>query len=338
MKARLATLLAAIVAIASATQGFAQTTLCADGQCGWISSIDYLSWAVRTPATQYAITDIGGVQDRGPVGDILAVGGDYDSGYRFALGRRFAAGPEVLFRYTDFENSLFESHTGAVRAMFVSSDNSENNDSDNTVGVETVTPEDRATFASGSLFFDYNVYDMELAQTLRLRDDLSLRLSGGGKAAAIDQAFAVRYTGGDFQTAFNANRASSYRGGGINLGGDLIWYLFPSLSVNVGTDMAMMLGSFENSVFIPDDEPGVPTSVTYRETRMTPVLGLSASFSYQREIGRSLITLSSGYEMTNWFNLNDERVFSDSFMEAQNSHLVNDVSLDGAFVSIGILR
>ncbi|MEM7557984.1 MAG: Lpg1974 family pore-forming outer membrane protein [Planctomycetota bacterium] len=60
--------------------------------------------------------------------------------------------------------------------------------------------------------------------------------------------------------------------------------------------------------------------------------------SYQREIGRSLLTLTSGYEMTNWFNLNDERVFSDSFMEAQNSHMVNDVSLDGAFVSIGILR
>ncbi len=75
--------------------------------------------------------------------------------------------------------------------MLVSSDNSENNDSGNTAGVETVTPEDRATFISGSLFFYHNVFDMELAQKLRLRDDLSLQLSGGGEAASIDQFFAV---------------------------------------------------------------------------------------------------------------------------------------------------
>ena len=79
-----------------------------------------------------------------------------------------------MFKYTDFDNSLFESHTGSLRTMLVSRDNSENNDSGNTAGVENVTPEDRATFISGSLFFYHNVFDMELAQKLCLRDDLSL--------------------------------------------------------------------------------------------------------------------------------------------------------------------
>ncbi len=101
--------------------------------------------------------------------------------------------------------------------------------------------------------------------------------------------------------------------------------------------MAIMLGSLENSVFIPDDEPGVPANMTCRETRMTPVLGLSASFSYQRQFVRSLFTLTSGCGMINRCNLQDEREFSYSFMKAQNSHMVNVVSLDGAVISIGFL-
>ncbi len=43
--------------------------------------------------------------------------------------------------------------------------------------------------------------------------------------------------------------------------------------------MAMRLASLANSGFIPDDERGVPTNMTYRETRMTLVLRLSVSFS-----------------------------------------------------------
>lgn len=302
----------------------------------WISSVDYLSWSVRTPDLQYGITDIGGVQDRGPVGTVLAIGGDYDTGYRFSVGRHMAQGPDLIFRYTDFDNSLFESYTGPVRAVFVSSDNGENNDSDGSSN--DITPEDRATFASGQLDFELDQYEMELARTLGLTDSLALRLSGGGRAAAINQSFSTIYTGGDFQTPFNAFRNSEYRGGGIMAGADLQWYLLPSLAVNVGANLSMMLGRFETRIFIPDDEPGVPTNVTYNETRVTPVLGLSTGVNWNRQFGKTMVSLAGGYEINSWFNLVDSRVFTDTYMEGQNVHSVNDLSLDGAFVRVAFSR
>ena len=48
--------------------------------------------------------------------------------------------------------------------------------------------------------------------------------------------------------------------------------------------MAIMLGSLENSVFIPDDEPGVPANMTCRETRMTPVLGFFSELQLPKTI------------------------------------------------------
>ncbi|MEM9351808.1 MAG: Lpg1974 family pore-forming outer membrane protein [Planctomycetota bacterium] len=331
----------ALLTVAGVSQAAtAQSSLATKSQGGWIGSFDYLSWSVRSSDLEYGITDIGGVQDRGPVGEILTLDPSYDSGFRFAIGRSGVSGPEVLFEYTTFDTASSETYVGPLRATFVSSDNSENDDSDNinTLGVETITPDDRATSATAEMTFDYEIYDIEMAQSLTLTDTLQLRLSGGGRIASIDSSFNVQYTGGDFQTAFNSFKESAYEGGGITAGGDLVWQLMPSIRLSVGTNVAMMMGTVDTRVFIPDDEPGVPTDVEFSDTRMTPVLTMSAGLDMQRQIGSFLVGVAGGYEMTNWFNLTDTRVFSDSHIEAQNSHLVDDLSLDGAYVRFFVMR
>ncbi len=334
--ALVATLSLSQVAISQSTLPVNASTLATDGAGGWVGSFDVLHWSVREAGNQYAITDIGGVQDRGAVGSVLSLGGKYDTGYRIALGRRMKQGPELMFQFTDFDTWHSELGLGSHRSVFVSSDNGENNDSDD--NVNDVTPDDRATQVLAGKAFDYRVFDVELAQTLVLTDSLSLRLGGGGRAASVDQAFTARYTGGDFQVPFSAFKTGEYRGGGIMAGGDLIWRLLPSLKLSVGSNMGMMMGTVDTRVFIPDDEPGVPTDVTFSETRMTPVLDMNVGINFQRQFGKYWFSVAGGYEMTNWFNLADTRVFTDAYMEAQNAHLIDDISLDGAYFRIALNR
>lgn len=301
-----------------------------------------LYWSVRNPATQYAITDIGGVQDRGAVGQILSITPEYDFGYRFAVGRRLGTcgrgGPEIVFTMTEFDQTIRETYNGPVRSTFISSDNSENNDSDdiNTLGVETVFPDDRATQASASYEFSYNAYDLELAQALITSERLSLRLGAVGRVLDMEQAFSVTYTGGDFQTVFSPFETSDYVGGGMLLDADLTWYVTDRLSIDFGSRAGAMLGTFDTRIFIPDDEPGVPTDVIYSERRMTTVVEMNAGMTYRRYFGRFLVSGSAGYEMIQLLGFSDHRAFTDSFQEGQNSHLLGNISLDGLYARASV--
>jgi len=231
------------------------------------------------------------------VGTVLAIDTDYATGFRFAVGRRFSqggtGGPEFVFRYTDFDTQATEGHIGSLRASFISSDNSENNDSDD--AVNDITPDDRATSASALLRFNYQTYDLELAQSLALADSLTLRLSGGGRAADVGQAFRVTYTGGDFQVPFSPFQETEYTGGGLIMGTDLRWYVLPSLTFDIGAKGGLLVGTMQTRTFIPDDEPGVPTDVRYDETRLTPIVEMTATVTYRGQFRRVQWDASAGF-------------------------------------------
>ena len=313
---------------------------------GFFAKAEYLRWAYRQPGLEYGITDIGGVQDRGAVGSVLSLSGEYDNGYSVSLGYRFDADngnhlmdrPELLFTYTEFDTELFDRRIGSLRASFITGDNSENDDSDNinTLGVETITPDDRATSASANLTFDYDVYDLELAQSLQLTRSLTMRLSGGARATVMNEHFDVTYTGGDFQVPYRAFRDWDYSGAGMFIGSDLNWRVVRGFSMNLTAKTGLVLGRYESRHFFPDDEPGVPTDVRHGETRVNPFVEVSAGVQYEREIGDALLTIGAGYEIVNWFNMTDSRTFTDSHIEGQNVKSVRDLSLDGMFARIGI--
>jgi hypothetical protein len=315
--------------------------LVTDGCPGWIASVDFLHWTVRNAGFEYGITDIGGVQDRGAVGTVLEIGGDYENGIRFSFGRRMGSccegGPEVIFSYTDFESSQTEVFAGPLRATIVSADNSENNDSDdiNTLGVETITPDDRATGATAIQRFDYQVYDLMFAQNLIMSDRLTLRLSAGARGAEIDQYKQVTYVGGDFQTPFTSFQDTDYQGAGVLAGLETRWYVLRDLSLNIGLTGGLMMGEYRTRTFIPDDEPGVPTNVLYSETRMTPIMEMMAAVEYTHHFNRAVVNLSAGYQFVNYFNMVSDREFYESHQEGTNAHVVGDLSLDGLYGRLG---
>lgn len=304
---------------------------------GWIVGLDYLHWAVRNSSTQFGVTDIGGVQDRGAVGQVLDITPEYDAGFRLIAGRRIGdhgSSTEFVFRLTDFDQQLSNLHVGSLRATFVSADNSENNDSDD--GANDITPDDRATQALANYDFSYNVYDLELAQTLLTTETLSIRVAGIGRAVDMEQDFRVRYTGGDFQVPFTAFETSDYVGGGILLGTDLVWQLRDVWELSFGVKGGALLGTYNTRTFIPDDEPGVPTDVTNSERRMSAVIEANLAINYQREVGRFLVDGTLGYEMTQLMDMNDRRVFTESHIEGQNAHLIGNIGIDGLFARMSL--
>lgn len=312
---------------------------------GWIGGVEYLHMAYRQGGLEYGITDVGGVQDRGAVGDVLAMDGDYDQGWRFSLGYRFDADcgclfdrPELLFSYTNFETDLTETYIGALRSTFISSDNSENNDADdiNTLGVETITPDDRATSVTASLNFDYDVYDAELAQSFALTRNASLRLAAIARVAVMDEDFRVTYSGGDFQTPYTAFRNWDYQGAGLLMGSQIDWKVTENLSIGVGGKAGMMLGRRNSRHFFPDDEPGVPTDVTDSITRATAVIEMAAMLNYQRQFDRFTLNVGGGYEFKNWFSMAEDRRFTDSHMEGQNILSTRDLTLDGFVARVSV--
>ena len=309
---------------------------------GVFGQAEFIRWSYRQPGLEYGISDIGGVQDRGAVGSVLAVDGEYDNGLRASIGYRFDKDPcdclfnrpEMLFTYTDFNTSLSDRRIGSLRATYVSSDNSENNDSDD--NINDITPDDRATSATADVYFKYNVYDIEFAQSLALTPSLTWRLSGGARAAVMEEDFDVVYTGGDFQIPYRAFRDWEYTGGGAFIGSKLDWAVTNNLSLNFGAKTGLLLGRYESRHFFPDDEPGVPTDVRQSGTRVNPFMEVSGGIECQHQIGNTVLSIGAGYELANWFNMADSRTFSDSHIEGQNINSVRDLSLDGMYARIGL--
>ena len=302
---------------------------------GLIMGIEVLHLAVRHPGLEFGITDTsGGLQDSGADGTVLGFDGDYDIGWRATLGYRFDADcfceanrPEFLLRYTIFGTEQDESFNGLLRASFISADNSENNDSDD--GVNDITPDDRATNAQASFDFDLETLDLEFAQTLSLTRTLNLRLAAIGRFALIDEDYRVTYSGADFSNPFTAFRQWDYQGGGLMLGSQLDWQLSNRISLTCGGRAGALLGRRESRYFIPDDEAGLPTDVLHSTTRLTPVLEMAAMLNYTRDYCNFGLNIAAGYEFTNYFNLADDRTFTDPHQEAVNVNSVRDLSLDG---------
>ncbi len=311
------------------------------GRGAWIASFDLLAWTVRDHGFEFGISDIGGVQDRGAVGNVLTLGGDYGPGFRFSAGRRIGeGGPEISFGFLNLVTTDTVLRAGPIRATVVSGDNSENDDSDNinTLGVETITPDDRATSAEPLFEFSMRNYDFELAQTFDLSNALTARLSSTIRITDIDTLKQVTYRGGDFQTAFQPFQTSAFDGAGAVLGGEMSWNLARWLSFNFSTNGGALLGRVQTRTFIPDDEPGVPTDVTYDETRLIPLIETRVWLMTRAQIGRLNFEFGGGYEFANLFNVADQRVFTDSHIEGQNAHIIGDLSLDGFFGRIAVRR
>lgn len=316
-----------------------------DKHNGLTAGIEYLHWAYRQSGTEYAIlADAPQLQNTGPQGRVLELEGDYDSGLRASLGYRFDAEsgslfnrPEFLIRYTNFGTEALETTNavGRIRSTFITSQNNENDDDED--AINDASPEDLADSATASHDFDYEVLDAEIAQSFALTRTMNLRLSAIGRFAMIDDEFRVTYAGGDFANPFTAFRNWDYQGGGLLLGSQLDWALTERLGLQFSGRAGMLMGRQEFQYFNPDDDRvSGTTDVVYNTTKVTPIIEMTAMVNYTRDFGRFDLNVGGGYEFSNWFNMAEDRVFSDAYQEGQNNKHVRDLTLDGLVGRVSI--
>jgi len=316
------------------------------GKSGFIAGADFLYWTLRHPGAQYAIREnnaqvAGG--DQGAQGQVIAIGGDYAPGYRVSAGYRMGdgcgciscgSGMEFLATYTNWDNFTTETSTGNLRATSVSAQNADDDDADNNSGN---TADDFATRATAELAFDYETIDCVMAQNLIMSNFLTLRLKAGGRYAKVDSMYHVTYEGGDFNGPTGSLMETDFEGGGFLMGLESRWMLNPYWSFDVGATGVMMMGEVKTrSFYLDDDDAAGDTNVSYRETRVTPVFEAAAAVRYRRPLYGMELTFSAGYEMVHWFNLAETRNFTNAHQESNNTHLLQDFTLDGLFARAGI--
>lgn len=312
------------------------------GDAGFFGSADYLYWSVRDKNMEYGIAGDRTQQDDGARGDILTLSDQWDSGIRGMVGYRLGCGgPDIRVRYSGFAQDLADVYDGNLRATMVSSDNAEEDDIDNinTLGNQTVFPEDLATRAEALYSLEYNTFDAEFGQMFRINDVLDIRLHSGARVAKIDELQQVIYSGGDFDSPYLARQQYDSLGAGMYLGGNLNWNLTNHLTLDSGLNGGLLLTSFESNSFFADEDDLAnadgPTSVSEQETRLIPFLELNAGLTHHMNIFGCGLQTSVGYQFVTYLGASESRTFSDMYQEGQNVRVRDNLSLDGAYARIG---
>ena len=192
--------------------------------------------------------------------------------------------------------------------------------------------------ASSFAKLDYDVLDFELARQLRVGESLQSQFGAGIRLGYIDQEFITRYSGGDFTDDGVVSMPTYFDGYGIRASNETVWD--PSrLGLQFFGRVAgsLMTGNFTNYYH---ELRGTPTVYYLHDkfSKVVPVIELAVGVGTERQIGPWTIGLSFGYEITNWFNLIEQRTFVDDTREALNAKQLSDLGLDGYFIRFSFTR
>jgi hypothetical protein len=263
----------------------------------------------RRRGQDYAIVGVN--PNFAPLGEIRSVEGGFDSGFRVGIGYRFPDdGWEVRFLYTYFHTAGDDGVVGnrnlgvfptLTHPAFV-----------NEVGA-----------ASAGNSINLNLFDLELARRFDLSETTGLRLFAGPRYAALDQKFAVTYTGGD-AVRDQVRRCLCFDGAGVRGGGELNLRLLQALGVYLRGSVSLMTGQFHSCLSEATDRRTI-VNVSERFDKVIPVLDLGAGVSYQR--GNLRVTL--GYEFQNWFGMVEGFDFTDDAHPAKMTRRSGDLGFDG---------
>ncbi len=290
---------------------------------GWLVSVDYLNWDVRQRGTDFAITTVGS-EDVGPgpgPGAVHNLGLDRNSGVRTRLGYRTSAAWELVLGYTYYETS------GADSAV---------EPAGGTLWATRSHPAwyEEATTADASGEFTYNVFDLEARYPVIRTCPVTVQIFGGLRWADIDQAFRVAYDGRFFRDG-QFSDVSGLTAFGLRLGGEGQWHLNPSWSLFGSAAGSILHGRF-HSALLQTDVGGAETIVDVRDDyeQAVPAIDAAAGVAWTRGPWE----IRAGYELTDWFNLADRSMFTDSQLVAVYGPQSQDVLLDGFFIRFAYTR
>ncbi len=166
--------------------------------------------------------------------------------------------------------------------------------------------------ACSDITLHYNMVDWLFARIFNPNPHLRLRLFGGLTFGWMDQEWKLRYFGFNEELTFIKNEWS-YIGGGPRFGIGIDWYWFKNIYFTTRTSFAMAVGKYKNHAFLqtnialdPDDNPSMPLQDSnYKDWRSAVSFNFAFGPSWQKSFCKGRAELFAGYEITNWFNLQE---------------------------------
>jgi len=166
--------------------------------------------------------------------------------------------------------------------------------------------------ARSYIHLNYNMADVLVSRVFFPNPHLRLRLTGGGKAAWMNQFWKINYADAVNIETKIGNRWS-FIGGGLALGTVFDWYWFWNFYLTGGFSFAGLIGTYENSsyqttTFTPADL--IDASRPLRNARYEDVRpAFTGQFylgpCYQKSFPNQRFELFIGYELNGWWNLQE---------------------------------
>ena len=285
---------------------------------GVITSFEYLMMRPRRRGQDFAIIDNN--MDTTAAGPIKNLDNKMKSGFRIGVGYRMEnSGLELMFTYTYLQSTNQQTVLAPVGGNLYA----------------TLTRPgliDYVSSARANNSFRYNAFDLDIGKSWHVDSALTLRVLAGVRLTSIVQDLGVTYDGMD------ANRAS-YRqklnldGAGPTLGGEATFNLGSGFNLFGRGRGGLIYGNLRSDTQEANNGgQTVNTNVQDKYTQIIPMaqVGVGMGFHFRN------VTLSAGYEVTNYFNLIDSPRFVDDFSEGKFVHRTSDLSIGGLFLQLGL--
>ena len=235
------------------------------------------------------------------------------NGIRAGVGYRFTTGWELLWDFTYFDSDAQQKAVSSVGAATVLLA---------THSFFNTTPMDSIS-AAGT--FRLNLHDVDVSWGSCLNETVDFRAFGGFRYAKIDEEFDTAY-------AYHLNPATPVTGtihmplgmesNGIRIGAEFQWNTAGGLRVFGRAAQSILVADFETRRVEADSFHGPILDIPGNASRVVPVVEAAAGISWR--LGP--LEASGGYEMSNWFNMVDASLRSQSLF------------IDGCFVRLAYVH
>ena len=252
----------------------------------------------------------------------------YESGFRVGAGYRFKRDAwDFLVSWTDLTSSRRNSTQAPISGFDLAIW------SPASIG-------SYASKASGHWDLGYYVFDAELGRNYFVSKALALRPFLGLRGAWIDQKFDVNYhnvgVAAIGTTEVNTRMKNDYSAGGVRLGFNMEWFFWSTFGIYGNISTSLVYGSFAVKTKVEAAEAQV-VHLKSNINRMRPNLETGLGLRWATNWDSCRFSLSLGYEMIQWWNMN--QLTKVEFPGAANGfvHRSNgDLGLQGMTLAAGL--
>jgi len=275
---------------------------------GFFATGDYLLWKAEEDGLDFAFSTTTANAGEIPInnGKLLEVHPKWSQGWRFGAGYRFPYDTwDLYLNWTHFFSKAHNKATPPIGGLLFDT----LDDALTLVPFTTDTVDDaRAKFK-----LMYNTLDLELGRSYFISPRFSLRPHVGLRGAWISQNLDVIYgftdTSGSNIQNLQWHGDNDFRGIGVRAGIDLNFYFNKYWSIYGKASAAVLYGTFSVTSQAEDAFEKVYASLHESIHRTRTTCQGAAGVQWESDLfkNRYHLTLSLGYEINEWFHMNQLR-------------------------------